>query len=334
MQFYDGQHSSQILKLYFDDQSPETCESIAELISNHLEDMGGPNHFLGAILMIDDRCAAVAYVLHYPGRIALLTGPRLFERSPASTDYLKKRNELAIQMCQALASMASQRWDLELLQASQLSTCKAELACLGLAGFVHLADLNHLEARPQRPLVGPEIPDKNLADGWRLYDSADRELFTQWLEATYSNTMDCPLMNSLRTIESTMAGYLQTAHSKHARKHLSSSVPLPQWWIKPQTIDSQSGSNQTVILAGYMLTVIAPQIWELTYMGIADGCRQQGLGHETIAQAMHQLRQLQAESVYTYVDEKNIPAMKLYRRYGFEKIAQWTSLYWPKRLAT
>jgi len=89
---------------------------------------------------------------------------------------------------------------------------------------------------------------------------------------------------------------------------------------------------ETVILAktademvGFALVRVVPSVLyskphaELTELFVVENHRQRGIGGELIAYAEQIARQKGARSILVQTGDDNIPALSLYRKYGYEK---------------
>jgi ribosomal protein S18 acetylase RimI-like enzyme len=130
------------------------------------------------------------------------------------------------------------------------------------------------------------------------YDAAGPAEFHQTLLRTYEQTLDCPEVNGVRTIDDVIQGH--QAQGRYDPAH---------WWLA--RLDGKP--------VGVLLIVEpSPGEWEVVYMGIVPEGRRRGLGHELLLHALCEARAAGMERVVLSVDDRNIPARRLYERVGFE----------------
>ncbi|QEL15331.1 GNAT family N-acetyltransferase [Limnoglobus roseus] len=119
--------------------------------------------------------------------------------------------------------------------------------------------------------------------------------FAELLTRTYDGTLDVPELNGRRTGEDILAGYLAACESH----------PPQWWWVE------RDGESVGVLL---LSPTDDPRTTELTYLGLVPEFRGQGLGREVLRFA---LAAAGRRSVCLNVDERNEPALRLYRAANF-----------------
>lgn len=128
--------------------------------------------------------------------------------------------------------------------------------------------------------------------------------WSQWcrlVEETYTDTLDVPILNGIRSIEQTLRGY---------------AVGQPEnglaWW-SIHVGDSPIGC--------LILTSLSSSDCELTYLGLVPSAR----GHRYSPAIMDYVGEWmlnQGKSrIVLAVDEKNAPALHLYESFGFEPLS-------------
>ena len=133
---------------------------------------------------------------------------------------------------------------------------------------------------------------------YESYRPSLRALFAATLERTYDGALDCPELNGKRSIDEILAG------------HRGQGAFHPEfWWL------AYDGAAPV----GVVMLVEAPSatLWELAYLGIVPefrGCR---LGRALALHALHALRAQPVTRLLLAVDERNVPALRLYRSLGF-----------------
>jgi mycothiol synthase len=147
-------------------------------------------------------------------------------------------------------------------------------------------DLTDLPTETPRPLRYESYRPSLLAE------------FAETLERTYIGTLDCPELNGKRTIEEILAG-----HRGQGKFH-------PElWWL----------AYEGPVPVGVVLLIELPAglTWELAYLGIVPEFRRQGLGRSLSLHALHAVRAQPATGLLLAVDERNLPALRLYQSLGF-----------------
>ncbi len=171
---------------------------------------------------------------------------------------------------------------------------EAEVDLLRQTGFTHLAHLLYLVApESEFPRVRPE----SLLD-FEPYSLASHQRLASVVEATYQQTMDCPGLETVRTVDDVMAGYRQMG------------VFDPSRWL----IVRHAGSN-----VGCLLLTDHPrhQNLELVYMGVVPAERGKQWGYQIARHAQWIAHQVGRRRVVLAVDEANSPALTMYRQAGF-----------------
>ncbi len=119
---------------------------------------------------------------------------------------------------------------------------------LGTAGFEHLADLLYLVSSAQAfPTAAPVEPLQ-----YEPYSPQAAQRFAAVIERTYRDTLDCPQLDGLRTIDEVLEGYRAVGRFS------------PDHWMLVR---------RDVRDVGCLLLANHPEqrIWELVYMGAS--CR-------------------------------------------------------------
>jgi ribosomal protein S18 acetylase RimI-like enzyme len=133
---------------------------------------------------------------------------------------------------------------------------------------------------------------------YQSYRPSLHALFAATLERTYEGTLDCPELNGKRSIDEILAG------------HRGQGTFHPEfWWL------AYDGAAPV----GVVMLVEAPgdTSWELAYLGIVPESRGRRLGRALSLHALQALRAQPATRLLLAVDERNVPALRLYRSLGF-----------------
>lgn len=184
-------------------------------------------------------------------------------------------------------------FDCKLAQALAKPNEGAWTAPLARSGFRPITRLFQWE-HDLRNLPGP-------ADAFLRFERYRPSLaaeFAATLERTYDGTLDCPELNDVRTIDEIMAG-----HRGQGR------FQPDFWWL------AYDGDRP----AGVVLLAEMPDgtTWELAYLGLAPEYRGRGLARALVTQALRALRNQPATHMILAVDERNVPARRLYQALGF-----------------
>lgn len=164
-------------------------------------------------------------------------------------------------------------------------------AALERAGFRHLTQLVY----QVRDLPAEVRPPNVTGLGFRpVSEPADG--FAELLDRTYDGTLDCPELNGTRTPAEVLDGYRTSAGGS------------PLWWEAVQ----HGRPVGVVVLSAKGGPV------ELSYLGLVPDARRRGLGRHLLRFALHQAAR-RAGAVTLSADERNEPALRLYRAAGFRE---------------
>jgi len=130
------------------------------------------------------------------------------------------------------------------------------------------------------------------------YAQCNREHFHQALLASYTNTLDCPEVNGVRTIEEIIEG--------HRAQGLFDSG---RWWL------ALRGGEP----AGVLLLTELPEWggWDVSYLGVVPTARRNGIGTALARKALFEAHTAGAAQLTLALDVRNVPASQLYRSLGF-----------------
>jgi len=260
---------------------------------------------------------SAAYTLVLPGRIAMLVGPRcqlsVADAGTGSTEgyqgatgeegeRLGGPDKPAVAMLRGLLER-SWRYGPELVQAVLAIDDTHTPGLLLRAGLQPLAVLDQmwldlplqndrLVGHHQWQMAQPAVPVP--------YTPESRRRWVDLLQASYQGTHDCPELNKRRSVTASLDGYLAGAANKSFR-----------WWRL------QMGEEDAACI---MLTEALPGHWELVYLGVAPNFRRHGLGRWLLAWGVGQLESLGGLSVSLAVDQRNRPALTLYRSLGWRTL--------------
>jgi ribosomal protein S18 acetylase RimI-like enzyme len=163
-------------------------------------------------------------------------------------------------------------------------------------GFVRITRLCYLRHQLKLPAAFPRPEDRLV---YQCYESSERELFHQTLLRTYEQTLDCPEVSGVRTLEEIIAGH--KAQGIHDPRH---------WWLA--VLEGQA--------VGVLLLAEMPDDkgWDILYLGVVPEARRRGFGQELTRKALHEAKTAEAPQLTLAVDARNRPAWNLYKKLGFE----------------
>lgn len=170
-----------------------------------------------------------------------------------------------------------------------------ERQALERAGMTYLAHLSYMQCRTDRRLTPLDLdPPLQVVH----YSPQARPLFAQAVLASYEDTLDCPGLLGLREVEDVLDGHMATGRFQ-----------APLWFAL------RHGEEP----AGVMLINLAAAAGaaEMVYLGLARRWRGRGLAKRLLRHGLGAARQHGATSMVLAVDERNEPALRLYRSMRF-----------------
>jgi ribosomal protein S18 acetylase RimI-like enzyme len=178
---------------------------------------------------------------------------------------------------------------------------RAERKCFQQAEFQLIANLTYLE----KSLGGAVAPRVAWPAGVTLeqYDESNHGDFITALSESYMGSLDCPALNGLRSPGDILAGHRATGEFD------------PALWTLLR-VDGKPG--------GLLLLNPSPRqgTIELVYLGLASHARRRGLGSMLMAHGLQQVQPRGETAMTLAVDDRNAPAIRLYRRLGFRRVLQ------------
>jgi len=162
-------------------------------------------------------------------------------------------------------------------------------------GFEKVSELLNLNAER---LVFPSYHIEGRLT-FRPYKNEHWDRMTALVEKTYINTLDFPQLTGLVPAECILRGY-QESHFFD-----------PSLWY---FVEFQSQSIGVLLLT----QIEDSEHLELTYLGLTEDFRGQGLSLEIVQFAQYIAKLQNASHLLTAVDSANIPALNTYMRCGFQ----------------
>ncbi len=170
-------------------------------------------------------------------------------------------------------------------------------ACLAAGGLPRVTDLIYMGRDTGPPLApGPDAP----ALEWRPFDDATEPEFRRVLAETYVGSLDMPELEGVRSLDDVLSSHRAAGRFDPARWRLGTVAAEPS-------------------AAAILLMADQPDraAWEVAYLGLTPPARGRGLGLSALAHALD-LTRPHRDRLELAVDARNSPALRLYRRAGFE----------------
>ncbi len=249
-----------------------------------------------------DQAGSIAFsVLVVPsaGRTAMI-----FSSRPASPRRIPAIAGLIDHACGQLGG-----WNVNLAQALIEPAERAEREAFTSAGFLELSLLSYLE----RPLSRTDaVPAPQWPPGVRIEPYAEtlHDDLVRALEESYERTLDCPGLYGLRTTDDIIAGHMATGQF------------VQSLWTLLRMADEPAGALLLNPFPGHRTA-------ELVYLGLAPAARGRGLGRQLLRYGLGLLKKRRERTLTLAVDERNTPALALYRSEGFRPLVQRVALIRP-----
>ncbi|HSH93746.1 MAG TPA: GNAT family N-acetyltransferase, partial [Roseimicrobium sp.] len=164
-------------------------------------------------------------------------------------------------------------------------------------GFSDLAELLYLQATV-RNVPNPSMP---VGLTWETYSPAMHAKFVQTIQTSYEDSLDCPALTGLRSMEDVIAS------------HKASGDFDPEHWF----LLCDKGTPVAALL---LAKAPRTDAMELVYLGLTPPARGRGLGALVLRKALRVTQDLDVSRLSLAVDAANVPALKLYYRHGLERV--------------
>ena len=135
---------------------------------------------------------------------------------------------------------------------------------------------------------------------FEAYSSENAPIFEATLKNTYTESLDAPELNGVRSIPQILESHRQEGRDR------------PDLWWLVRHKDQPVG---VVLLTQF----VDGLHWNLSYMGLIPEVRGQGWGYALGFRAIATAHAEGALELWNSVDERNLPARKLYAKLGFEE---------------
>ena len=234
-----------------------------------------------------------------PGRTAMV-----FASRPRSRGGILRIGGLIDHVCHQMPEA-----DVALAQALLGPNEVLERQAYEAGGFWTLAELSYLERPVATPLEGaaPAWPAGATVEPYR---EADRDELLAALDESYEGTLDCPALRGLRQTEDILEGHRGTGQFD------------PSLW----TLLRVDGRVSGMLLLN---PSSARETVELVYLGVSPRVRGRGLGRQLLRHALLLLAGGRERTVTLAVDNRNHPALSLYRSEGFRRVLRRLALIRP-----
>jgi ribosomal protein S18 acetylase RimI-like enzyme len=157
---------------------------------------------------------------------------------------------------------------------------------------------------PDRSIEPPKGEPRFLSDAhspfeWRPFGADLEAEFRSVLQATYADSLDMPELEGARSLDDIL------------ESHRAAGRFVPERW----RLGRISGKPQA---AAVLLLAEVPgrNVWEVVYLGLTPAARGCGLGRSVIQHAL-ELARGHVPWLELAVDQRNTPALRLYRDTGF-----------------
>jgi GNAT superfamily N-acetyltransferase len=170
-------------------------------------------------------------------------------------------------------------------------------------GFARMAELIYLHGPVRRGATLPVLP---ASLSLTTYSAETDAQFAAAIAASYHDSLDCPGLNGVRSIEDIVAGHKATGEFN------------PSWWLllRDRDLAGRDVPLGVLLLSGLPRSDTA----ELVYLGLVPAARGRGLGDILMRQAFALIAQSPLQRLSLAVDASNAPALKLYYRYGLSRM--------------
>lgn len=238
-----------------------------------------------------DGLVSAALPVVSPGRTMLLFAPGHFP----TPEHERIAGRVVAEVCRRAAKA-----DVHLAQVL-LDPSDVRLADLySQWGFARLAELIYLHSYIARSVQDQPLPPPYR---WRTYAPETHELFARTIVRTYQQSLDCPALNGLRSIEDIIAGHKAAGEFDPA-----------MWFLLCQ------GKSPLGVLI--LSPVFNADSVELVYLGLVPEARGRGLGQWMMRHAATATAARRRCRLTLAVDASNRPALRLYWQHGMQSVVR------------
>ncbi len=253
---------------------------------------------LPSVIRRDGETVAASYFKLLGGGVATLGGVRA----------ARGHEQVALELLQQQISQMRAA-DISQIQAVLVDSDSATTPILRAVGFQHLTHIEHqwldVSSTHLRSAENPGHQDLDTANGqrwrWTPAHQFARPRIETLIQATFEKTLDCPAMNNMRSSRQVLEGFLE------GRSFREIGV---LWEVLV---------HRGCLVGCLLLAEHEPHLMELVYLGLVLEVRGRGLGDVLVNRAVKKSQLNGCRTLVVAVDEKNWPALKLYRNVGFQR---------------
>jgi mycothiol synthase len=265
-------------------QVPQTAaETLAEVACSGLDNGGATPGLLWRAVDDKDRLLGAVWAQPQAGGVAAIWPPQWNNVRPPKPDPL-------LTALLASPALGGFRVAQSLLPDATVPEAVSLLGC----GFQIAAELKYLSAAARS-----DLPRRFKALRFVPYSAERREALAKVVERTYVGSLDCPVLEGMRPISDVLDEYEAVGAYR------------PELWLFAECDEGEVGC---LLLADHP----DQNQLELLYMGLIPEVRGRGWGEELAREALRQAARLRRERIVAAVDARNVPAVELYRRNGYE----------------
>lgn len=289
-----GRHLAEAISLQFEDVPGDERQSrITQLLESHRRGEVRIDDSL-AILGAGRVVAAQLLVAQNDG--TTYVWPAVTDSRIAPFDALPMRRQLYQEAVRVVDE--SDVWIAQSLLASGDEDVSLEMHEHGFPRLTQLLFMNRPLSKPVPTIA--HHPDSELI---QCEQSVNFERFARTIERTYAGTLDCPELNGCRSGEQSLQG------------HQLSGTFDPSRWLLLRFRGTDAG---LLLLTEHT----EEQVWEVIYFGLVPEARGFGLGRQLLQEGLHRAQRSNAQELVLAVDERNVPAIRLYEALDFERFEQ------------
>lgn len=146
----------------------------------------------------------------------------------------------------------------------------------------------------------------------------DREAFpSQWPPPNYRQELQNRLAHYLVVIDGDRT--TAPAAEKPVKKRSGLKARIRAWLKRDQSRGETKETEARQYIAGFAGIWLMVDEAHITNIAVAQECRRKGIGELLLIAAIDMAKELKANTMTLEVRVSNVPAQKLYSKYGFEK---------------
>lgn len=285
-----------------------TTEEFRQLMATRLPMLLLPSALRPMEVMVGGSRVAAGYFSELAGRVATLGGVRAnrgFE-SFAGQLMVRMSDQLALRgilQTQALVDTADKSSEQILNRSNFHRVTSIRQLCK------QLSERDQIAARSSWSELLTHDPHWN----WQAAHRFSQSEIAALIEQTFHRSLDCPILNGLRSAEEVMHGFLDGR---------SWNRELP-WWV-------MCHADRPV--ACCLLNQHTADLFELSYLGLIAPWRGQRLGRHLVQLGIERCFQAGGRYLSSAVDVQNWPAVKIYQSLGFMELRE-LSVWLPRATA-